>query len=267
MSNTRKIIIIAFSLILIGGIGAVANLSALEMEPVQASQSVDAAGIDSISVELDNGKVELRETDAADIRVELGGKIRKNSDIRLEVEERDGTLQIRTQEPMKLWFTMFSGLEKLELTVFVPNKLYEAIEVDNSNGKIEVSGVEAKQVRAKLHNGSIHLDRTAAERIDFYLSNGDVELAGVRGDLSGEVLNGQIRVDLEGIQHNMDMTVLNGEIKVTTEQKPTSVIYDLRTTNGEVRVFGSRDWEPVTGDGAYNVKLRTTNGRISIDQK
>jgi len=242
------------------------NWSGLNLKSVKEVREVDAAQIDSVNVRIDNGKIELRRSDGNKNRVELTGKMRRPNDARLEIEEREGTLSIEFANGRQhRWFNLFSDNEDMKVTVLVPERLKGVLEAYAANGEVSITGVGANRLTATVRNGSIRLSRTEADETVFELINGDVSLERVSGDVNGEVLNGKIEADMERLEQNVDLSVLNGSIRVTTAHKPKDAVYDLRTTVGRVSVFGSQDWEPLTGDGTYKLKMRVTNGNITID--
>lgn len=261
MVNLKRMIIIALSLVIIGGIGSF--FLTMDRNPLQQSTSVDASNVAAIEVRLDNGSLNMRKSDESNIRVELTGESSNQSKVQLRVEEVNGTLRIETIRE-KTIFNLFSRVKNLRLTVYVPEKQYDFLHVDIENGSFVAEQLQTNKIETTANNGTVKMTNIAADLITAEANNGGIILDHVLGEVIGKTTNGSISMITEHLDRNIDMETNNGSIKLETEQTPTNAMLDLRTINGKVTVFGSRDWNAAVGNGSNLIKLRTNNGSINI---
>jgi DUF4097 and DUF4098 domain-containing protein YvlB len=129
--------------------------------------------------------------------------------------------------------------------------------VDDTNGAIEISDVR----------GSHHIETT----------NGHIDLTRCGGDVDAETTNGGIKAELTDVNpgKSIRLETTNGRISVALPKSFAARI-DASTTNGSVNTD-----LPVTttetghhalrgminGGGSAELRLRTTNGSISIESR
>ncbi|GIO25280.1 DUF4097 family beta strand repeat-containing protein [Oceanobacillus sp. J11TS1] len=176
----------------------------------------------------------------------------------------------------------------------------DELKFHTSNGKIEVKGLEASSVDLQSSNGKITLGDVQGD-INIKTSNGGVTLQNIIGEVTANTNNAKITLDsiqgntntqttngkitlqnisgeikaktknaammiaTQGFDYPMDLETSNGKINITSDQKPENATLDLRTTNGSIRVFGSKDWDITYGNGETLIKAHTSNGGIRIE--
>ncbi len=164
------------------------------------------------------------------------------------------------------------------MTITVPTNYLSDIDVDNTNGVIDVNGISLQgQLTLETANGLISLDdvtatgdidvrttnskievnnSTSAGNINVRSMNGYIVLDGlVAADIDAQTTNGKIAVE-DITSNNMKLVTTNGQI--TTADVDVSVKIHLETTNGDIRgnVKG-----PATD---YDVDSQTTNGTNNL---
>lgn len=223
----KRMALIAVSLIVVGGVGALATFSTLDQQNIEQSAAVGADEVKTIEVRLNNGSIQLQQTGDAGIRAELTGKGRNSADVKLNVVEEGGTLKIEAVKQKKTIVDLFSGIRDLRLTVFVPEQ-----------------GIDS--LRVKSNNGNILIDR-------------------VNGDVEGAAVNGSITMKTDNFDRNVNLDAVNGNIVIEAGgSEPTNATVDMRAVNGKVDFFGSDDVSKTFGNGQYQIKLRSENGDITI---
>lgn len=183
--------------------------------------------------------------------------------MQLIVAEAGDTLSIETSKPRSA-FNLFSGIRELNLTVYIPKKIYESVQVDVDNGSLQANQLQAANVKATARNGTIRLDHVNADMVRVESNNGNIFLDHVTGDLVGETNNGRIIMSTDDLEQNIDFYTNNGIIEIQSLKEPTNAILDIRAENGKIQVFGQSDWASVIGDGEHLIKLRANNGKITI---
>jgi len=266
MNNLKKWIMIAVALLVIGGVGSLITFFTMKEYDIQENVTVDSANISGLEVRLRNGKILMRETDETQIRIELTGKERNKSNVKLRVEEVGGKLLIepsRTKAPL---FNIFSGFRSLHLSVYIPNRVLDSVQVDIQNGSLDVRQLHVANVRTTADDAAIRLEKVDAETVNVKSNNRNIIFDHVTGELTGETKNGKIMMITDDLDRNIDFYTSNGSIQIDTGKEPTNAILDVRANNGKVRVFEKQDWTAAFGNGEYLIKLRANNGNITIEK-
>ena len=117
------------------------------------------------------------------------------------VEERESTfttdvkgktLSVTLENEWKFRFGFHPKSE--HLTVFLPKKQYESMEIENGNGEVQVEQMKMKHVQVTLTNGEVELNSLTAENIKVESTNGKIQLQDVEGEIKGSTVNGEIYV-------------------------------------------------------------------------
>lgn len=127
-------------------------------------------------------------------------------------------------------------------------------------------------LRLSSTNGGLVVEGISGE-LDLRTTNGGIRLSSVRGPVNAETTNGPVAVILQGRtpSSRLDLETTNGGIELTVPEGYSAQL-EASTTNGgidvdfPVMVRGriGRSISARLGDGGPVVRLRTTNGSISI---
>ena len=202
-----------------------------------------------------NGGISLKGWDRADVLVR--SQIRTTAptdaearDLARQVFVQTAGAQIRADGPSserdRYWSVSYE--------VFVP--IQSSASLQTVNGGITVNGVSGN--------------------LDFKAVNGGVTLKGVSGNVQGRTTNGGVNIELAGdrwVGNGMDVTTTNGGIALKVPQN-FSAHLEAETQNGGVHSDlplqpasngrAERRVSAVIGAGGATLKLRTTNGGVSI---
>ncbi len=131
------------------------------------------------------------------------------------------------------------------------------------------------QANLKLttHNGGISIREVSGD-IQFAALNGGVSLERLAGDVKGKTTNGGLKVVLDGNEWNgsgLDVATTNGGVTVKVPEGYNAE-FETGTVNGRVNldfpmtVSGriNRNIRTTLGDGGAPIRVRTTNGGVSI---
>ncbi|GAB3792856.1 DUF4097 family beta strand repeat-containing protein [Virgibacillus kimchii] len=265
MRNVKKMTLLALLLIAVGVIGAIFTFNLSDEMTLAAEREVDGENIERIDIHIDNGSVNIFPADTKQVRLNLEGIVTEGEEPSFSIETNEGTLMIQIKEKRKFFrINPFSGSP--ELNIYLPDKRYESLTAEMDNGAFQAEDLSINEIQAKTDNGSVVLDRVMAVAADVRTSNGKIELNHVEGDVTGKSNNGAISLTADDLDRDINMETDNGKITVKTEKEPTNAVIDARTDNGRITVFGNTDWDTVIGNGEHEIKLRTNNGRITIDK-
>lgn len=282
MRNIKRLSIVASVILLVGIIGSVLTYtSAKSNQGWEKEERSFGNEVMNIDIQSSNTNVEVMSTDGQDITLEYNAR---NIDDQLTAEVTDQTLTIQIQDKSNKWFNFGLFLPERTLKVFVPQKSYhhlkiendnghielnnfqgERIILNNDNGKVDMTHVEGSIIEADLDNGQVGLEHVLADEVNVNTSNGRIVLTDVEANITGKTNNGSILLETVALDKEVDFYTDNGRIKIKTEQKPTNAILDLRVDNGRINVFGESNWDTVFGEGEHLIKLVTNNGGITIE--
>lgn len=254
----------------------------------------------NIRVNVQHGSLIVRPSDNEETVVELTGKHDK---LRLTAEVIGQTLSINLKDIRRFFSFSFSfNFTPIVLTVHVPKKLYEMIELytdngrimaekllgktfkaesdngriqlqaiaattlsgETDNGRVEMANIQAEHVRAKTDNGRIEMNHVDAQKVTAESDNGRIEMANIAGALYGQTDNGRITLKTAGLDRNIDFSTDNGSILIESEKEPTNVTILAKTGHGRIDIFGEKNSRTAIGSGDNTIKLKSDNGRITV---
>lgn len=173
----------------------------------------------------------------------------------IHVSASDDRVSIRTEHPKSTnrWFGG-NGSGSVTFEIIAPANI-EIDSVETVNGEIEVAGIR----------GDVSADTT----------NGDIRLSGLEGSLEADTVNGSIDatfVSLGGGQRVVAETV-NGRVQLRLPANASARV-DAGTVNGGIdaddfglhvdKGFLGRDCEGEIGGGDARIKISTVNGSVKI---
>ena len=218
------------------------------------TSTIDAYDITRVLVEVDNGSIRIdrTESDVIDVTYDVTAmgvpseeKARELFDRHVRLRRDGDTLRI--DNDLKL--------SKVDITLGLPSRTYDKLELENYNGSIEVSGIVATDIKVEAKNGAIDLTESTFRRADLETANGKVYVKNVTGDeLEVDTLNGVIFVEGELVE--VEAQSFNGNVSVTTTSRHARKL--------EVESFaGSAEVYVPNGSGVRG-ELETKLGRIDV---
>lgn len=225
---------------------------------------IDDLSFTTITVLADNAIVEIEPTTDSVATVTYSGETKKNKKYIFEANVKGDTLAVEFKEKWRSFIHFgFSSLN-LTLTVHLPEKQYERLQVETDNGRIIAGQLNAKNIQLETDNGRIELKHVDAEAVNVKSDNGRIVLENVAGKVRAKTDNGRISVVANNLDQFIDVETDNGRIEIQTKEEPTNAVIDAKTDNGRVELFGQENKHVTFGKGKYLIKLRTDNGRITV---
>lgn len=218
-----------------------------------------------LSLENTNGDVWVETWDRDEVLVQATKRVKTRggasadevlADVRIEVEVDARGIEIETEYPRRgLGFFGWNDASiSVEYDIKVPRRAN--LELQTVNGEIEVAGVA----------GDLQLSST----------NGGISVVDSAGRVDASTTNGGIRVELDEVADaRMEFRTTNGGIRLDL---PSSIRASVsaRTTNGSIEtdfpvtVAGTVKRTRLEGDingGGPLIEMRTTNGSIRIRER
>ncbi|WP_110928483.1 DUF4097 family beta strand repeat-containing protein [Bacillus massiliglaciei] len=221
--------------------------------------------LSKVLVDIANGKTEIVAWDQQEVRIECRAKVYRMEDL----DEARETFLKNTKASLddgSLLFRVREKSIKVETTIYVPDRLYEEIEVRIFNGSIGGKRLNAEKLKAKTANGAIKLQEVTGEDCELETGNGAIELgSSTYGKLEAETLNGTIHID--GSFEKADVQSFSGQVHLLNKKTDCESM-KVRTTTGKIQMFlpvGT----PVSGELKTNLGGFTVNveGISIIEEK
>jgi DUF4097 and DUF4098 domain-containing protein YvlB len=255
---------------------ALAPLSAqtVIIQPTKAEKATETRTVplatgSTLEVHNLNGHIRAEAWDRAE--VQFTGDFKPSSEgeqVKVVLEPSSGGLEIRGEYPKHDGHGSYRG-PQCQMTLKVPRQVRPLVDTVNGeitligtqgaaalttvNGAVHASGL-GDALKAHTVNGSIILDRVSGA-LDLGTVNGGIQasgLAGTRGGIKAETVNGAIRLQLTGIQGRLKASTLNGSISFKSQGAEQVDVKKHRVS----AVFPGSD---------QAIELGTVNGSITLE--
>ena len=223
------------------------------------------------------------------------------------MEVVNNTLKIRVKREdsiMSFFFIHLTiGLKTIDVTIQLPQKLYEQINVENDSGKIEMASQQAKYMKIKTDNGKIFLksllartlkaktdngriivndsnftnviattdngrvcvNHSRAEKFELSTDNGRIEINEVSGEIWATTDNGRIEGYIPQVTKPLQWKTDNGSIILKTDEVLNNATLSVKSDFGRINVYGEKGKRFQFGDGSIPIRFKTDNGRITVE--
>lgn len=275
----KKFVYMLIVMFAIGVTGTLLSVSAsggfsLDTYSVTDKEVIPAQDIQSLSVDLSSSDLSVVPTKEKEIIVELNGKISKKlkKKIELDVKESGKALKVGLRNENQIQFNIGVLIVDTDVTIFLPEKIYDSISLTTSSGDIKIQDLEGDGISLKANSGDIVAENSKAketfimdtssgeitsksneaDRFEMSASSGDLliedqkaieavletssgemKLENIIGDLSAEASSGDIIVSNEEVTGNIHAETSSGDIKIDFAKKPASLAFEYRGSSGE----------------------------------
>ncbi|MBO1003851.1 DUF4097 family beta strand repeat-containing protein [Pseudogracilibacillus auburnensis] len=277
----KRLSIIAIALLLTGVIGSILTIDTqMKSAEILEEKVIETTDFSNIDIYSNNIAITIVPSEVKKAKVEL---FSNNVNYELSAEVEGDTLKITALMNRYKLFTFDIFPQEQSLTVFIPKETYENIQVKSNNGRLSIEELKGNKIQFETNNGSINVNNVNGENVVLETDNGSIKAKGIHANLVhantrngsikleqieaeivGESNNGRISLKTEQLDQSMELRTNNGRIEIRSESKPENAMFDLKTHNGSVKVFGEKNWETVVGDGEIKIKAASQNGSISI---
>ncbi|QNK89140.1 DUF4097 family beta strand repeat protein [Sporosarcina sp. resist] len=284
MSKIKKASIVALMLLIIGIIGSVLTIKPMIQSKSISSERVISEQFSHIDIKTDNAGVEILPTTDAIAKIDVTGKVGDASNYHLSIDVEGSILSIGVKHEQRSLINFFPS--SLSLKVYVPENIYESLQIKSDNGQIIAGDIQAKEIHvetdngkikmrnvegdtiiAKTDNGSSYLENVKASIATIKSDNGEIVLKDIDAHIIAKVNNGRISLVTNHLDNPIEFETSNGRINIQTREKPKNATIDADVKNGSVKIFDSSSRYAVSGNGENQIKLISTNGSIIVEEK
>lgn len=213
----------------------------------------------TLSVENINGDIVItagRDNQVHIIATKKAGTQEYMDGMEIQVSASDDRITIRTEHPKTSgrWFGLGERSGSVSYEIIAPVDA-NLDSIETVNGEIEIAGIY----------GDVSADTT----------NGDINLTDLRGNLKADTVNGSVMASFDsfGGRQKVSAETVNGRIQLRLPENASARV-NADTVNGGIdaddfglqvdKGFLGRDCEGDIGDGDGRIKLSTVNGAIKI---
>lgn len=284
MINGKKIALVAVVLLGIGVIGTILTFNSNEgLDIVEEIKAIENENIKDIKIDTDNSKVEVIPTDESKIILEWSGTKENKDNLKVDIVGDKLLIQLKDKQFKLFSFDFFDKQSTIKL--YVPDRVYQSLEIKTDNGRIKVADVNVKKIKVATDNGRIDVNKIEVTNFKGYTNNGRIDLKQVEAsetnvetdngkillnDVTGKIIgktdNGAISLLRDDLNSPIELESDNGSITIETKNKPKNALFDAKTDNGRIDVLGGDGRNNIFGNGDNLIKLTTDNGRITVTQ-
>ena len=195
------------------------------------------AALQEIDVHIANGNIKVLPWDQADVRVECEAKVYRS-------ESLDAAKKSFIEETLflvqngRFRFSIAKPFMKTNAIIYVPQARYQDVKCRIFNGDIDIERLHAKELHLKNVNGSITLQRLLAEEAELETANGAIVLEhSAIEEVEAETIHGEIK--LNGNYRYVRLRTFSGGITYATGRKDG--VITGKTVTGNIALFLPRD--------------------------
>lgn len=146
--------------------------------------------------------------------------------------------------------------------IFIPEKKFKLIKVENANGKIYIEDSLSEELIATTKNAHIELMGVNSDKISVNTKNGRIQIGYVIGGKI-EINTSNAVIDIKHIKaQDIGAVTMNGRITIENAQNidgDTDMNMYLKTSNGGIKV-NMNDMD----SRAYKIKAHASNGSVNL---
>lgn len=202
---------------------------------------------------------------------EISYRINKNSTLkRCEVAE-DGTLEIKTETPLKInfWNSISLTTKNSYFLITVPSGTpYGDITITTISGDVELERLYAEELRITSVSGDIEIEELEVESLEIVTTSGEVDIDAVQTE-TAEMRTTSGDIEIDGTFKELKLSSTSGDFSV--DGLFTMGLF--RVTSGDTElegVFQEIEFSSISGDISVDGILgggtiQTTSGDVEVD--
>lgn len=262
---------LAFLLIIVGVIGMGFTAKGfLSRETLDGEQSFSGDRFDQIVLESGQADVNIIPSDSQDIKVSWKGSVMSGNERSrhdsISIEEVGSELNIQIGRQWFLNWSIFNinFSNRLEVTIYLPEKHYQSIVVKNNVGSTLIKDVSVDHLTAENDVARLVIEDVKAISIVAKNNVGQITLTNNEGELQVENDVGHILVTTDDITDDMNLLSNVGKIEVLIPFIPDDVTFNANSSVGQVRIFGEKG-SYISREAKHVVTMSTEVGSITVD--
>lgn len=282
MGKIKKVSIVALLLLLVGIVGSLLTFKPIIQQNSISKEKVINEKFSHIEIVTGNTGVEILPTTDSTAKIDISGKVGKGSNYNLSTNVENSTLSIGVKYEQRSLINFFPS--SLSLKVYLPEMVYESIQIKGDDGGINTSDLQAKDINIKTANGKIklsnvkgttvttqaidgasNLKNVTASIVNVKSGNGKIELSNVKGTtVTTQAIDGASNFK-NVTASNMNVKSYNGRINLENIEGHVSA----KANDGSILLVSNHLDNPIefeTDNGSIDIqtKKKPTNATINV---
>lgn len=245
---------------------------------LEEKEYIEEKEISNISIEDSNMKIKVVEKDDID-NIKITYYEAKNFFYQIYYSSGSDTLYVKRNDTLRIFGSLSDLIDNKETVLYLPSSYVGSVEIETSNGRIDVKGINVKNLSLETSNGRINVEDSIINNdLSVETSNGAITLTDVESKNIVEAESSNGRIEFENVSgKSIDIDGSNGEISLMDTSSLTSII--IENSNGDLSLNNvsfetSMSLETTTGEvdlvlagsrSEYNIECRTTVGSSPKD--
>ena len=263
--SIKKVGIIAILVVILGAVINIGmNIAGGFMTKTQEIELVDEDFM-QIDIVGDNTTIEVVPTTSSNGKVEFTSQKSSRNKVKAYVD--GDTLHVEMKKKRFHFINFGFNSSNNKIVVSVPDKKYEELTTQTSNGQIIANDLHIENVHIESNNGKIVLEDLESKKVYVKTDNGKIDFQSVTGDIAAKSDNGKISFITDDLDRDISLETDNGLINIRTTTEPKNATIHADIDNGRIDILGSTNEETIFGNGKNIIDLKTDNGVISIKKE
>ncbi len=251
------------------------DFSSLNTEPerTKSEYQIPRENAVNLTIETSDSDIILKKSEKNGIKVTCY----ESEEIKYDIKDSEEGKNIKIKEKdSRKWYQIininFSATKETPLTVEIPDKVWESIEIKSLSGDVNVSGFSSGDFSIETSSGDVNTFNINAKNIDIESSSGDIRLndISVKDDIVTETLSGDTKV-AKVFSNDIEINSISGDVNL---YKLYAINSSIETSSGDVlgniiEHSGTVEFEVKSSSGDISVPLSYENGEriFSVNTK
>lgn len=268
--------------LMIGAIGTILSLMIYgsgiveaimgDYKKVNHRHEFNVESVDEININAAGAEVYIKPIEGNVIKVDFDAKIYDVTNIeeQYDIIEKDNQLNIELK--MKKRFTLINFANDIQLTIYLPKKRFEKINIDSSVSVLKVDSIFTNEMFIKSNAGFMEISEIDTNDFRLDVNAGSIELNHVQGNIDADINVGKIEATFNQIEHDVRMNVDAGIVDIVLKEEPTNLAVSVHVDGGKSKVdlplpMKNSKMRGVIGNGDYmlNIKVDAGSFNLSVD--
>ncbi|OEH94177.1 DUF4097 family beta strand repeat-containing protein [Bacillus solimangrovi] len=256
-------------------------------------QVVNNTDIKNININFSSGDVHVVPSEDDTFVIEVNGKVNKSiqDNFKLDIVDNGDMLQVQFKKINTPFHTGISMMDTT-ITVALPEKTYDVINIETSSGDIVANGIKVSEIDISASSGNVetkgivtdllnvsassgHIKSSDQTVKDSYYeaSSGHIDLSNITGNITGFTRSGDITIRNDEAIGNISAQASSGDVMIEYTKTPSSLSIHFNSGSGRgiVELDGvdyvenSKDKIIGTiGSGEYELNVVVSSGNFSL---
>lgn len=252
------------------------DVGALRSGEYSTIQDVTITGtVDKVAIEWVSGDLTIEKSPNEEIRIVQKADSGLPEKYYVSISQTDGSLNIIDRRQNRRndigIFNFGTATWQTDLTVYLPEKAYELLDVDVISADFKVSDVRARELKVDAVSGKVEIVgyfqsadvETISGKVDFTNLN-----TSSNKDISMETVSGKTTIQLSALPDNMTISSISGSVKLyLPENDGFTVRFDKVSGKLNSDFATTRNGDKYTyKDGGYDINIDTVSGNVNIER-